>query len=103
MFPKPDDRNLVPGPHPLLKVLSPTLLEELRGRHRRPVTASRPSPLRTHYTRLVDTLQLSDLMAEIHQQLPLLFQLFSCDFALLSRYEGGRATGGVGGRSIARL
>lgn len=66
-----------------------TLLEELRRGHRRPVAPPCAPSLGPHDPRLVDALELSDLVSEVHQQLPLVLQLLSRDLALRGRGGGG--------------
>lgn len=61
-----------------------TLLEEFRRWHGGAVPPPCASPFRAHYPSLVDALELSDLVSQVYQQLPLFLQLFSRDFALLS-------------------
>lgn len=59
-----------------------TLLEEFRRRHRCAVAPPCAPALRPNHPRLVNALQLSDLMPEVNQQLTLIFKLLSTDFTL---------------------
>lgn len=59
-----------------------TLLEEFRSRHRCTIAPPRAPSLRPNDSRLVNALQLSDLVPEVDQQLALVFELLSTDFTL---------------------